>query len=218
MKMNSRSELTNQLQEDVPQSNRGLIIFLRAPELGKVKTRLAATVGDVKALTIYQTLTEIALDVSAKVAALRLLYFYPYVDKEIASAHSPGFRCLVQKGSDLGEKMSHAFDECLKQCDKAVIIGTDCPYIQPELIEEAFLSLDQVDIVIGPAIDGGYYLLGMKKFHQSIFTDVPWSTDRVLEETLKRIEKKGLRYLLLATLSDIDLEEDWISYIEYKRG
>ena len=193
--------------------DREILIFLRAIELGKVKTRLAAGLGQNKALAIYQTLIKTTLDVCEQVTALRSLYFYPQIDD---ASLRPAFTPHLQKGENLGAKMSIAFEEAFIRSKSVLIIGTDCPYITPTLIEKAFNLLQKSDLVIGPAEDGGYYLLGMNKLHATLFENIPWSSEKVFEMTLEKATAMGLATKKLPVLSDIDYEEDWKKYLESK--
>ena len=118
----------------------------------------------------------------------------------------------IQFEGDLGEKMSHAFETVLKHQNKAIIIGSDCASLNVKIVEEAYEKLDKYDYVIGPAFDGGYYLLGMKVFTPSLFQKIAWSTETVFAQTKSKIEALGKSYYLLPTLSDIDYEEDWNKY------
>lgn len=116
---------------------------------------------------------------------------------------------LQQQGEDLGQRLQFAFSKALKSSDKVIVIGTDCPRLTPEHILSAEKALDYIDIVIGPAMDGGYYLLGMKNSYKELFKDIDWSSDRVLHQTLQKIGKLKLSCKLLEELSDIDYIEDW---------
>lgn len=189
-------------------SDRALLIFIKNPLKGKIKTRLAKTVGDDKALEIYQQLTKHTRQVAQDVEAHRFLFYSHFIDHQDdwPPIH---FSKHLQQGHDLGQRMEQAFSIGLEQVDKAVIIGSDCASLSPAIIERAFHQLDDYPFVIGPAFDGGYYLLGMNQFSPSLFEDMTWSTDSVFSETIKRIEALGQPFYQLETLSDIDTEEDW---------
>ncbi len=189
-----------------------IIIFLRQPILGQVKTRLAVDIGEQRALEIYQTLIEITLQACQEIQVPKSLYFFPAIDQQILATVGEDFTAYLQSGEDLGVKMSKAFAEALDRHNSAVIVGTDCPYINPELLDQALRSLREFDVVIGPARDGGYYLLGMKHHHPSIFVDIDWSTENVLQQTLTRVKQLNLSYHLLPELSDIDYYRDWQLY------
>ena len=194
-------------------SRNGLIIFLRVGQLGKVKTRLAKTLGNIEALRIYQELVKITLDQARQVACTTYLYFSPKIDPSFKN-HPDDLILCEQHGADLGQKMKLAFDEVLKHHEKAVIIGTDCPHISAEIITEAFNKLDKFDVTIGPAVDGGYYLLGLKKNQNQLFSEIEWSTSTVLSKTLENINLLQWSTGLLPTLSDIDHQDDWLRYLE----
>jgi uncharacterized protein len=191
-----------------------LIIFIKNPELGKVKTRIARTTGDEKALAIYSKLTEITRQNAQLLRGVHLHVFYSdFIDPTDAWPNQV-FKKHVQTGEDLGERMSNAFSEILKKQKKAVIIGSDCPTLTTELLTSAFEKLDNHDFVVGPSTDGGYYLLGFgrKNINDFVFTNVDWSTDTVLPTTLKRIAENGKTTYLLPELTDIDEEKDWNAY------
>jgi rSAM/selenodomain-associated transferase 1 len=197
-------------------NNDTLLIFARNPVYGKVKTRLAATIGNDKALLVYQILVEHTAAVTQDIDAVRIVY---YTDLIVADdAWNNTYLKNVQYGDGLGERMSNAFRDTLEYGEKkVVVIGTDCYDLTTAVIEAAFAELANYDVVIGPALDGGYYLLGMNIHQPHLFGNMEWSTDTVLKETLTRCADLGLRYLLLPVLSDIDDEKDLLnSNIFYK--
>lgn len=191
--------------------SKALIIFIRKPELGKVKTRLAKEVGAEKALDIYTQLLEHTKKVALEVSCDRLLFYEGEIDQN-DSWSSEHFKKFKQKGKDLGQKMEHAFDVALESYESVVIIGSDCAELNKNDIETAFYELDEHDVVIGPARDGGYYLLGVTDPQLFLFDNMPWSEDNLLEETIFAIQDRGLMYALLKTKSDIDFKEDWEAY------
>lgn len=187
-----------------------LIIFVRNPELGKVKTRLAKTVGDNKALDIYKQLLQHTLDITINLAIDKYVFYADEIPGNDMWKNDRYCR-LLQKNEGLGEKMLHAFQLIFnKQYEKVIIIGSDCIELTQEIISNAFDSLDDHDVVIGPANDGGYYLLGMKKVHEILFINKQWSTDNVFDETVKDLKHLRLRFHKLPQLIDIDTEEDWL--------
>ncbi|CAN5135519.1 TIGR04282 family arsenosugar biosynthesis glycosyltransferase [soil metagenome] len=184
-----------------------LIIFIKNPVFGKVKTRLASTIGDENALLIYNQLLKHTHKISVGVNAERFLFYNEFID--LADVwENEYFNKQLQIGNELGEKMNNAFKEILPKFKSAVIIGSDCLALTSSIIDEAYRYLENNDIVIGPAIDGGYYLLGMKKMHSSLFKNITWSTPQVLEQTIAICKKQKLAYCLLPDLSDIDVEDD----------
>lgn len=185
-----------------------LIIFVKNPEKGKVKTRLAKTVGDEKALKVYYELLRITKSVADPLSVNKQVWYSRFVDED--DLWSKGnFEKHLQKGKNLGQRMLYAFQQAFESGhEKVVIIGSDCASLGTEIIEKAFGMLDDQDVVIGPARDGGYYLLGMSELVTEVFENKSWSTSSVLESTVKQIEKMNLSYHLLPTLSDIDTEAD----------
>jgi len=191
---------------------RGVIVFVKNPELGKVKTRLAATLGDEKALEIYNKLIGYTRDVLIEVVDAKKYVFYSsFIDNEDGWQNDIFDKKLQVKGG-LGEKITEAIQSIFETCDQVVIIGSDCPQLTPEHIEMAFDKLHNHSITIGPSHDGGYYLLGMDRFYPALFQDITWSTDTVFEETLQKVEMAGLTSFILETLSDVDYEEDWVRF------
>lgn len=186
-----------------------LIIFTKNPELGKCKTRLAATIGDENALTIYKALINHTVSFTSK---LKDVDRYAYYSKEIGGNeffHEDFFYKDVQKGEDLGLRMYHAAQDLFnKGHEKVAIIGSDCYDLNENILQEAFEQLDNHEFVVGPALDGGYYLIGMTKLLPTLFLDKEWSTEDVLVEALEAIADNGSSAYQLKPLSDIDYEED----------
>lgn len=184
-----------------------LIVMAKPPIKGKVKTRLAATVGEDEALRIYEALLTVTKQlVSAWEGPL-------YIWHDADALPVPGWESVrashyLQEGSDLGERMASALETVLDTHRAAMIIGTDCPAITPEHLDEAALQLESSDVVIGPAVDGGYYLLGLKEFSPSLFSDMPWSTDQVLQATIYRCQALHLTVHEGPVLRDVDTEGD----------
>lgn len=189
-----------------PTSKKALIIFTRNPELGKVKTRLAKTVGDESALDIYKFLIQHTVKVTKDLKVDKYVFYSEGIRKNDAW-NVDVFRKKLQEGNDLGERMHNAFLEIFKMgYEKAVIIGCDMFDWEKKDLEAAFMGLNDFDFVIGPATDGGYYLLGMKHPKQILFQNKEWGASSVLEQTL--IDLKGENYLLLKERNDIDHFED----------
>ena len=185
-----------------------LIIFIKNPVKGKVKTRLAATIGEEKALDIYKILLDHTRKICLDFPGKRLLYYSDQIN-ENDSWQSTDFEKHIQQGDDLGQRMYQAFDESFKsEQGKICIIGSDCFELNVHHLKQAFEKLDKADLVFGPSKDGGYYLLGMKESHEALFKDISWSTSEVLKQSLNAAEKLGLETVLLPTLSDVDTESD----------
>jgi uncharacterized protein len=189
-------------------SDCGCIVFLRLPEKGKVKTRLAATAGDDKALEVYTQLITITIDVVSKLA----IQVYLFYEGGLPVIRNNAFQYILQPPGDLGFKMESAIRLILQKHDKAIIIGSDCPFISHHDINEAIHHLEENDFVMGPAEDGGIYLFACKKFYPALFDNIPWSTSLVMEAISLAINKMGKSLYRLRTLHDIDVEEDWVRY------
>lgn len=190
---------------DKNQSNL-LLVITRNPELGKVKTRLAEGIGEQNALEVYTFLLKHTNEVITSInAQKRVLYSEQVIEGDLWSA--PNSEKKIQSEGDLGHKMKKAFEQGFNDgYEKVVIIGSDLYDLEAKDIEEAFRQMDEHDVVIGPAQDGGYYLLGFKKIPQGIFDNKEWGTDTVLKATLKDLEQ--LNYILLKEKNDIDTIED----------
>jgi rSAM/selenodomain-associated transferase 1 len=186
----------------------GLLVFVRPPELGKVKTRLAATVGEQRALAIYERLLDHTRSVCRQAAAGKYIFYageVPLQDPWISIANQR----LPQANGDLGARMEAAFETAFTSgCQKVVIIGSDCPLLEAGHLEEALSTLNDKDVVIGPSTDGGYYLLGMKRLHTALFRNRSWSTSTVFAEAMETIEALGLSVHVLEALTDVDEEKD----------
>lgn len=183
-----------------------ILIFTRNPELGKVKTRLATIIGNTNALEIYMQLLEHTKKVALETDFdKRVLYSEEINTKDMWNNHL--FQKKLQFGKDLGVRMYNAFKEGFQDgYKKIVIIGSDLIALESDDIQEAISKLDENDIVIGPAEDGGYYLLAMKAIPENIFSNKEWGTNTVLKDTLKDI--RNLKYHLLKEKNDIDTYED----------
>lgn len=186
-----------------------LLVFIRNPQLGKVKTRLARTVGDVEALRIYHILLEKTRVAALGVEVERWLFYSDFIDKN-DNWQEADFSKKIQSSGDLGERMEQAFRDAFEAgANKVVIIGSDCPGLTGVILQMAFDKLDETDFVLGPTLDGGYYLLGMKELEGMVFHGIEWSTGTVLVRTLQKIQAAGKSCALLPVLSDVDTEEDW---------
>jgi len=189
-----------------PTSKNALIVFTRNPELGKCKTRLAATIGDEAAFEIYKFLIAHTVKISTAVKADKFVY---YSEKwlENDSWNDNIFSKKVQHGDDLGSRMEQAFAEILALGYKrAILIGSDMYDMTTEDINEAFQKLGSHNFVLGPATDGGYYLIGMKTINFEIFKNKEWGTDTVQKATLADLKDESVA--LIAEKNDVDFYED----------
>ena len=183
-----------------------LLVFTRNPELGKVKTRLAKTVGNATALKIYTFLLKRTRDIAIKVSADKAVYYSVKVrENDIWDASI--FQKHQQVGEDLGIRMLHAFKNGFKAgYKKVIIIGSDLYDLTYETIENAIIALENNEVVIGPAEDGGYYLLGMNSLEEKVFKNKEWGTETVRKDTLEDLKDK--KVFLLGELNDVDVFED----------
>lgn len=184
-------------------SNR-IIIMARPAELGKVKSRLAATLGAEKTLTVYQHLLHHTISTSEKSGYSVIIWWSELPNDYLIIPHK------LQSGELLGDRMHQAFEFefNLNQSEKVVMIGTDCPDLSEMILHQAFDLLKENKLVLGPSEDGGYYLIGMNGFHPELLQDIEWSTEKVLEQTIEKCKKYEKSFALLPTLNDIDNEED----------
>ncbi|MCG2459898.1 TIGR04282 family arsenosugar biosynthesis glycosyltransferase [Flavobacteriaceae bacterium F89] len=188
------------------QADNLLLIFTRNPELGKCKTRLAAKVGDKIALDVYNFLLSHTVKITENINAAKEVYYSNEIWEEDIWDNT-FYRKKLQVGKDLGERMLNAFQQGFENgYKKIVIIGSDIFNLSGSDIENAFLHLDHVDLVIGPAEDGGYYLLGMNAMNSKVFQNKNWGTDTVLNDTLTDLKNKKVQ--LLETKNDVDRYED----------
>ncbi|WP_298900503.1 TIGR04282 family arsenosugar biosynthesis glycosyltransferase [uncultured Psychroserpens sp.] len=192
-----------------------LIIFTRNPELGKCKTRLAKTLGDQSALDIYKYLLQHTVNIAKKTEADRYVFYSESINyNDIWS--NDFFNKKLQNGSDLGMRMLNAFNELLNLgYKKVIIIGSDLLDLNERVIAEASSALDYHDVVIGPAEDGGYYLLGLKKMYPKLFKNKDWGTETVRQDTLKDLQNGNVH--LLKELNDIDTFDDMKHYHQLKQ-
>ncbi len=184
------------------------MVFIKNPVKGKVKTRLAKTIGDEKALSVYKKLLKHTQNVIHSITADKMVFYSEFIDNADTWSNDLFYK-EVQTGSELGERMSNAFKfGFLEGYKKVIIIGSDCADLAEEHIDKAFKLLEEKDLVIGPAKDGGYYLLGMKNLHPTLFLNKKWSSATVYQDTLSDILSLKLSVGILDELSDVDAEED----------
>ncbi|MCT4665883.1 MAG: TIGR04282 family arsenosugar biosynthesis glycosyltransferase [Flavobacteriales bacterium] len=189
-----------------------IIVFVKNLSKGKVKTRLAKTIGDENALKVYKAL----LEKTQTVVENLLIDSQVHFSEKIADENWDLSQKFVQVGDDLGARMQKAFQEAFQNgYEKIVLIGSDLPSISSDFIQEAFQVLEQKELVFGPAEDGGYYLIGMKNMYKYPFENKAWSTPSLLDQTRKELAHKKISYGLLSTLNDIDTFEDLKQYPEF---
>ncbi len=190
-----------------------LIIFTRFPEPGKTKTRLIPALGNHGAAVLSAQLTRRTLDTARRFAdaspVTLEVCFAGGNAEQMAAYFGNGISYHRQAAGDLGHRMKKAFASAFQQgAERVVIIGSDCPEITPKLLGEAFARLNDCDVVLGPAADGGYYLIGLRRPVPQLFDNIPWGSELVGRATLCLAEELSLAVFQLAVLSDVDRPED----------
>lgn len=190
-----------------------LIIFTRYPEPGRVKTRLIPALGGLGAATVHRQMTEHTLLQVKKLCSANGISISVYFDgnghQQMQDWLGSDLVYQAQPNGDLGFRMVRSISEAFQDgIERVVIIGTDCPGLNAELMKKAFYQLLTHDLVLGPAIDGGYYLIGLRYFIPELFFDIIWGTDRVLSQTVEIANKLNLSVAYLPSLADVDRPED----------
>ncbi len=189
-----------------------ILLFLKAPIKGQVKSRLAARLGDDVALELYINFVLDILETIEKTGHPCTIFFHPPEARDVVAGWlGPGRDYFPQLGKDLGERMANAFATIFKKdVSRAILIGSDIPDLSIDILREAFQSLDSRDAVLGPAHDGGYYLIGFRRdtFEPSVFSGIEWGSNRVFAETRQKLEQAKRSVHLLPEWRDVDTPED----------
>ncbi len=210
-----------QMRQSIPKTTNSkkncVLLFVRAPEKGKVKTRLARVLGDESALEYYKDFVEKELEMLRRGNFDTVVCYCPSESKAAVEKWLGKERELIpQSGRDLGERMSGAFASAFFMgYEKALLIGSDLPDLPIAIIGEAFEKLECANAVIGPALDGGYYLIGFcdGSYSKSVFSNIPWGESQVFEKTIRRFREESLRHHILPAWRDIDDYDDLLSYL-----
>lgn len=200
-------------------SKKSIIIFTRYPEIGKTKTRLIPAIGAEKATQLHQLMTEKTLNTVDKLRAkLEInidIYFNGGNYNLMKNWLGNNYNYYPQQEGNLGEKMFSAFaDNFQRGAKQVVIIGVDCPHLNSDILENAFLGLNNHDLVIGQALDGGYYLLGLNHIEKALFININWGTNKVFNQTMNMVKRLNLSNYKLPELRDIDRPED-LKFLEF---
>jgi rSAM/selenodomain-associated transferase 1 len=191
---------------------KALIIFVRQPLLGKVKTRLASTMGEAKALAIYKELLQHTRNITLTLPCDKFVFYADGIAEDDIWNNAIYLK-KVQSSGDLGARMQAAFEDSFSSGYQHIcVIGSDCYELTTEIIQQAFEALQHDDVVIGPSADGGYYLLGLSRMQPSLFTNIAWSTGTVLQQTIAACIGASCTHKFLPLLHDIDDEHDWIRH------
>lgn len=196
----------------------GLIVFAREPVPGRVKTRLAAAIGDQAAAERYDDMLRGVLDAARQLTGVEAVVYWS-CEEEALPCLAERYRCRSrrQNAGDLGQRMQAAFEEMFADgCERCCIIGSDAPDLPSAYIQQAYelLVTEQADVVFGPSRDGGYYLLGLRQVHPGLFSGIAWSSSAVLEQSLAAARKAGLATALLQEWQDIDTVDDLNEYLQ----
>jgi uncharacterized protein len=210
----------------ISRSNQGrddgnlLLIFVRAPEAGKVKTRLARRLGGDTALALYCCFVADTLALARNAGYRSVICYHPPEARDHVVEWLHGELSFEpQKGDDIGERMYEALEGASYECDRAVLIGSDTPDLAPAILREAFTRLADHDAVIGPASDGGYYLIGFSsgRLIRAPFQALPWGGERVFQATMRILKQEGLKVHLLPAWTDIDEYADLQTLLELRK-
>ena len=187
-----------------------LIIFVKAPRPGTVKTRLAQSIGSKAACAAYCEMVQKMIQELSPLKDVQLRFCPDDAREEFRQWQAPDWELQPQGEGDLGERLQAAFEQAFAGgALRVLVIGSDCPAITIEDIRAAWAALETFDLVLGPARDGGYWLIGLTRLHRQLFEGIAWSTETVLRETLARARSAGLTVKLLRELNDVDTLADW---------
>ena len=201
------------------QEKNHIIIFAKQPIAGSVKTRLIATLGADAAANLSTKLCQHTINIAVKAGYPIHLFCHPNSQYPLFLENQKRYALHLhqQQGDDLGQRLAHAFRKVFTKADRVIAIGSDCPVLEVEYLHEAIDALEnKAEVVLGPAEDGGYVLIGMQHFYPELFKKIPWSTDKVLQVTQERIQSQKLSSVQLSTLWDVDVESDLIRLKELK--
>ena len=193
-----------------------LVVFARNPVAGKVKTRLIPALGADGATALYREMLEATLVRTSQVSGIEVSLWCDTPGESCKTlAESHGLGCFQQQGADLGARMHHAFSRQLRFSKRVILIGSDCPGMTADYLDSAFELLRTHDAVIGPAMDGGYVMIGLKQPEPALFEQIAWGSSNVLDQTKARLRQLGLHAIELAPLHDIDTPGDLAHYPQY---
>jgi rSAM/selenodomain-associated transferase 1 len=194
---------------------RRIAVFARWPMPGRVKSRLSPALPPPLACALHRGMIEDTLEAVARSACdARLLYWADAPGDRRGFVAPPGFEERDQEGADLGERLARAFGELLRAPeDRALVVGSDCPALEPARLADAFDALDAHELVLGPTRDGGYYLIGLSRAAPALFQGIEWGTASVHAQTLERARASGLTAAELGVLDDIDTPADLVRFV-----
>ena len=198
-----------------------IIAFLKFPEPGRVKTRLAGDLGEAGAAEAYSRLVGKVFEVLEEIREVRVRVLYDppekrleviaWVEEAVGPRLREGLEFVAQAPGDLGERLAAAVEGAFGDgYDRVAVVGTDCVDLSAATFEATWEGLGEAEVVFGPSRDGGYYLVGLRRPCAEIFREIPWSSEKTLEVSVSSAEKAGMRVALLEELRDVDTIEDWL--------
>lgn len=199
-----------------------VMIFVKAPSLGAVKTRLLPILSPTQAAQLYRCLVADTLQIVSRVDGAQALVAYApndeFPDLSWLSSELEGSvsipEAIRQEGSTLGDRLIHACERAFARgARRVVVLGSDAPELPEDWVANALASLDSCDVVLGPATDGGYHLIGLSQPRPALFTQMPWSSPELLDRTLERIQRLKLRVRCLQPVADLDTPDDLKRYV-----
>lgn len=201
------------LNNNAPHSQECLLIFTRYPEPGQVKTRLIPALGADAAALLYRQMVEHTLQQARALQQIRSIsieiWFTGGSNAQMQDWLGQDLIYERQPPSDLGDRLSYALQTTFNKGNtSAVIIGTDCPELNPVILEQSFSGLQHNELILGPAKDGGYYLIGLQRLIRELFVGISWSTAEVFQQTNQIAENLNLTRAYLTPLSDVDVPQD----------
>ena len=208
--------------ENASTKNACIIMFVRLPERGSVKTRLARALDDEAVLGLYDRFVrDLLTTLHEGIFNIRICYCPPDAGEAVADWLGREQRFVSQRGRDLGERLANAFTDAFSDgFRRIVIIGSDSPDLPAAMLEDAFNALDAADAVIGPTDDGGYYLIGFRseRFLEAVFEGIEWGSERVLARTLDIFAEAGWRVHVLPRWRDVDTMDDLKAFFDAHRA
>jgi len=207
------TQVTQRVQSIQEKPERALIIMTRVPVARETKTRLMTRFTGEECVAFHEACLEDLNRLQQKINIPVYISYTGSLTDKFISLFSENVRYIPQGEGDLGVRMAQAFFRVLSSYKHVVMIGSDIPNLTESHLEGAFAGLESgKDLVFGPALDGGYYLIGMNNFHSEVFEGIIWSRADVLEKTIKRVQESGLSYSLLEKMRDLDTYEDLLEY------
>ena len=195
-------------------TKKAVIVFVKNPEPGNVNTRLAEEIGEAGAVDIYRQLLQHTHDVLIPVSAGKFIFYADEINR-LDLWETNSFYKQLQHGNDLGERMQHAFSFLFElDYERVLIIGSECPQLSTDHLNNAFELLETHDVCIGPVDNGEYYLLGLCAIYPPFFSNKAWGTNTVYNSTLNDAKEAGLSVAAIEKLRDVSTSKDWLELKE----